>query len=161
LSELIERVAEEVRFEIGHLEQLFVSYSDLLPGARERTPGLVEMTALASVVHSFYQGMENIFVAVAKRLDQQLPTGDHWHKDLLAQMTRQTAKRPPVISTELETRLAVYLGFRHFSRHAYPYFLDWDELEKLVVPLHEVWAEVKRQLHQFLDTLGSGRGGPA
>jgi len=155
LSESVERIAEEVTFEIEHLDRLFVSYRDLLRDAQERTPGLVEMTALALVLHAFYQGLENIFLAIAKRLDGESPTSAHWHRDLLAQMARQTARRHPVISAQLETRLVSYLGFRHFTRHAYPYFLEWDELKDLLIPLYDVWTEVKQELNKFLDSLRS------
>jgi hypothetical protein len=38
------------------------------------------MTALASVLHSFYNGLENIFLSIARHVDQQVPTGDRWHR---------------------------------------------------------------------------------
>ncbi len=58
-------------------------------------------------------GLENIFLSIARGLDQQVPTGSHWHRDLLVQMTQETAKRGGVISAELARKLADYLGFRH------------------------------------------------
>ena len=50
-------------------------------------------------------------------------------------------------------RLADYLGFRHFYRHSYSFFLEWDELEKLVTPLAEVWDQTKGELELFLVSL--------
>jgi hypothetical protein len=50
-------------------------------------------------------------------------------------------------------RLADYLGFRHFYRHSYLFYLEWRELEKLVTPLGEVWEQTKSELQAFLDTL--------
>jgi hypothetical protein len=38
----------------------------------------------------------------------------------------------------------VVLGFRHFYRHGYSFFLEWDELEELVTPLAEVWDQAPR-----------------
>jgi hypothetical protein len=49
------------------------------------------------------------------------------------------------------------MGFRHFYRHSYSFFLEWEELEKLVTPLAEVWAQTKRELQLFLDSLSLDR----
>ena len=142
-------------FEIGQIDQLLTAYADLLERVQQRTPDLVEVTAIASVLHSFYNGLENIFLSIAKGLDQQVPTGSQWHRDLLVQMSQQTANRGGVISAELARKLADYLGFRHFHRHSYSFFLEWGELKKLVTPLQEVWAQVKEELYKFLESLNS------
>lgn len=57
---------------------------------------------------------------------------------------------------ESSSRLADYLAFRHLYQHSYSFFLDWGELESLVSAVQEVWAQVKRDLQLFLDTLSSG-----
>ncbi|MFB3040636.1 MAG: hypothetical protein ACE1ZS_02370 [Candidatus Poribacteria bacterium] len=77
----------------------------------------------------------------------------NWHKDLLTQMIRTTQKRMSVISVETGDKLDGYLGFRHFYRHSYSYFLEWSQLEKLVRPLAKVWAQVKAELHTFLESI--------
>lgn len=155
MSELAEKVAAQVTFEIEQIDRLLTVYADLLERVQQRTPDLVEVAAIASVVHSFYNGLENIFLSIAKGLDQQVPTGSQWHRDLLVQMSQQTANRGGVISTELARKLADYLGFRHFYRHSYSFFLEWEELKKLVTPLREVWAQVKEELDEFLESLKS------
>jgi len=135
------------------MDDLFESYADLLSRVQTRSPDLVEVTAVASVLHSFYNGLENIFLSIAKGLDASVPTGAQWHRDLLAQMAERTPLRPLVITTETAHQLADYLGFRHFYRHSYSFFLEWDELEKLVTPLTKVWEQVKSELDLFLDRL--------
>lgn len=65
------------------------------------------------------------------------------------------SNRGDVISAELARKLADYLGFRHFYRHSYSFFLEWGELEKLVTPLREVWAQVKEELNEYLESLNS------
>jgi len=111
------------------------------------------MTAMASVLHSFYNGVENIFLSVAKGLDQEVPAGAQWHRDLLAQMTQKTVNRGSVISTELAHQLTEYLGFRHFYRHSYSFFLEWGELEKLVTALPTIWDQTRKELSEFRDNL--------
>ena len=140
-------------FEIGQIDQLLAVYADLVERVQQRPPDLVEITALASVLHSFYNGLENIFLSIAKGLDEQVPIGDQWHRDLLIHMTRETRDRGSVISTALAKKLADYLGFRHFYRHSYSFFLEWDKLQGLVTSLREVWGQVKEALHAFLERL--------
>ncbi|ACB84622.1 hypothetical protein [Natranaerobius thermophilus] len=74
------------------------------------------MTALASVLHSFYNGIENLFVAVAKNIDKYVPKSSNWHKELLKQMLKENEVRGPLISEDLRNKLIEYLAFRHFYR---------------------------------------------
>jgi hypothetical protein len=135
------------------IDRLFEAYADLLAHAQQSAPGNVEIAALATVLHSFYNGLENIFQLVAKRLDASSPRGPTWHRDLLAQMAEQRPHRGPVISEATARHLAEYLGFRHVFRHAYAFYLDWNELQKLVLPLGDVWARTRQELLAFLETL--------
>lgn len=155
---MAEKVISQVTFEIDQIDQLFAAYADLWERAQQGTPDLVELTALASVLHSFYNGLENIFLSIAKGLDQEVPTNAQWHRDLLVQMTQETANRRSVLSTELAQQLADYPGFRHFYRHSYSFFLEWGELEKLAISLPEVWDRTKKELSEFLESLKRGSG---
>ncbi len=108
---------------------------------------------MGSVVHSFYNGLENIFVLIAKNLDQHLPQGAQWHSDLLHQMAQPASPRGAVLSLEMKYELKGYLSFRHFHRHSYSFFLEWEQLEKLVTPIHKVWQRAKEELTQFIATI--------
>jgi hypothetical protein len=68
-------------------------------------------------------------------------------------MTQATSERNQVLTSELANRLTDYLGFRHFYRHSYSFFLEWDELEKLVTLLEGLWVDVKVELEAFVDSL--------
>ena len=104
-------------------------YNQLLKECREKEPDLVEITAIASVLHSFYNGLENIFEIIAKRIDNGIIQGEQWHKRLLSEMVSKNDKRSVVISNDLKDKLIEYMGFRHFFRHSYSFFLDWDDLK--------------------------------
>jgi hypothetical protein len=82
---LAEKVISQVDLEVKQIDQLLESYADLLKRVQKNTPDLVEVTAVASVLHSFYNGLENIFLAIAKGIDADVPTGSQWHRDLLIQ----------------------------------------------------------------------------
>lgn len=150
---MAEKVISQIKVEIGQIDQLFEAYANLLERVQKTPPDLVEVTALASVLHSFYNGLENIFLSIAKGIDAEVPAGSQWHRDLLTRMTEPTASRGPVLTDEMAQRLADYLGFRHFYRHSYSFLLDWDEMEKLAMPLAEVWAQTKDELQLFLNRL--------
>lgn len=149
----LEEVKTKIEVEIRQIDQLLNTYGGLLDNCKEREPDIVEIAALGSVLHSFYNGLENIFLIIAREVDNNLLQGSHWHRDLLVQMSEEISIREPVVSKALEESLADYLAFRHFYRHAYSYFLDWDELKPLVVSLGEVWRTTQKGLYRFLKTL--------
>ncbi len=155
MSKLHEQVVNEIVFEIGQIGQLLNVYADLLQRVQERDPDTVEIAAVATVLHSFYNGVEKIFTSVAKGLDDFVPAGGQSHRDLLLQVSRETEKRPQLISKKTAKTLSPYLGFRHFYRHSYSFLIDWDELKKLVVPLEQVWTETRIELEQFVEMLQS------
>ncbi len=146
-------IADDIEFEISQIDDLLQTYAELLENSQKQTPGLVEVTAIGAVLHSFYNGLENIFLAVAKRLDHNIPAGDHWHRELLGLMTAKSSNREALISIATERALSNYLGFRHLFRHSYSKMLKWSELEKLVVDLHSVWMQARTELLAFLQTL--------
>jgi len=152
----IEKIESQVRFELQQIDRLFDIYSTLLMDSGRKEPDLVEITAMASVLHSFYNGLEKIFEIIAKRIDDKPLSGEQWHKNLLSEMATSTQKRGPVISEGLKEKLVGYLGFRHFFRHSYSFFLEWEELNRLVMPLNEVWSEVKIEVDNFLIKIKEG-----
>ncbi|GAB6172356.1 hypothetical protein JCM15765_18340 [Paradesulfitobacterium aromaticivorans] len=147
----LDKAISQVNFEIQQIDELLISYKDLFENSLVKEPSLIELTAIGSVLHSFYNGVENIFESIGKNIDGRLPTGNHWHIELLKQMTQDTHKRPPVISEGLKGRLTEYLAFRHFYRNSYSFFLKWDELKKLVNPIESIWAECKNELTTFFN----------
>ncbi|MGE0086307.1 MAG: hypothetical protein AB7S75_18010 [Desulfococcaceae bacterium] len=89
---------------------------------KQHDPDLVELTALASVLHSFYNGLENIFLHIAKGIDKDVPADSAWHRKLLIRMAEETPNRKAVLSADLSEALTEYMGFRHFHRHSYSFF---------------------------------------
>jgi hypothetical protein len=117
-----DKVGSQIRFEIEQIDKLLNIYEEVLMKCKGDEPSLTEITAAASVLHSFYNGLENIFKIIAKRED-------------------------------LRGKLIKYMGFRHFFRHSYSFFLDREELRMLLLPLDETWNQVKRELGRFMSYL--------
>jgi hypothetical protein len=141
-----------MNFEIQQINDLFTSYHELIEKSKGEEPTLIELTALGSVLHSFYNGIENLFKTIGKNIDGNLPAGYHWHSELLKQMAEDTSNRAPVISQGLKEKLVEYLAFRHFYRNSYSFFLKWNELKKLVDPVTFVWSECKIELKSFIES---------
>ena len=55
---MADNVVSQVTFEIGQIDQLLAVYADLVERIQQRPPDLVEITAMASVLHFFYNGLE-------------------------------------------------------------------------------------------------------
>ena len=77
------RSRSHIERELDQIERLMREYSELLAVSSEKEPELIARTALGAVFQSFYNGVENIFQTVAKWVDQDVPAGVDWHRQLL------------------------------------------------------------------------------
>lgn len=76
------------------------------------------LSSLALNLHSFYNGLERVFEAIARRLDGSFPSGERWHRSLLKQMSQEVRGiRPAVLSFETAQKLDEFLAFRHRVRN--------------------------------------------
>ena len=150
---MTEKVISQVKFEVSQIDELFKSYSSILRIIRKEEPDLIEVTAFASILHSFYNGLENIFLCIVRRIDRNIPTGDRWHRDLLYQMGKAIPERKQVLSSKTIDKLTEYMGFRHYYRYSYSFSLKWEEIEKLIVPAKNIWQQIKNELEIFLNSL--------
>ena len=149
-----EELIAEVELEIERIEDLFNKYSPYLEKDRDTEPDFFELGSLAMFLHSFYNGLENIFTRIAKRYDSILPDGEHWHKELLTQMaSNNTARDHPVLTEATAQDLMMYLGFRHFSRHAYSFDLDWESMGPLILSAKGTKDVTIKEITDFLEGL--------
>jgi len=56
--------------------------------------------------------------------------------------------------------LKMYLGFRHFSRHAYAFDLDWNLMKDLVFRADDVREKVLGEIKSFVETKCPGKKNP-
>lgn len=145
-----EKLVKKVEFELDQIDKLLNRYDDLINKSRKEEIDTVELAALASIIHSFYNGIENILLLIAKNIDGIVPGGSNWHKDLLTQMGRETGSRKKVVSEELKIELFKYLAFRHFYRHSYSFNLEWKEMKDLVDSIQIVKNNFEQEIKKFL-----------
>ena len=99
-------------------------------------------------MHSFYNGIENIFTIVAKEIDQHQPSSTNWHRNLIDQMTQDNQARSAIVSSSVREVLVEYLSFRHFFRHSYSFHLEWEQMKSLIVDLRPNWIKIKSELER-------------
>jgi hypothetical protein len=141
---------EEIQLEIAHLRQLMNQFAPLRKKVESVSPDTVEIIALAGMLQSFYNGIENIFKRVALCMEQTLPSGEMWHSRLLDLMAKSSSYRASVISKDLQDRLRLYMNFRHVFRHSYSFDLQWPKMADLVLQCEIVLNHVEKELISFL-----------
>jgi len=142
-----------IQDEIINIDEMFVEYESLFALIKQQEPDSVEILALAALLHSFYNGLENIFQLIAKRFDLYTPDPVGWHTDLLAKMGETTQNRKPVLQNTTLLSLHEYLGFRHFFRHSYTNKIEWAKLQPLVDNAYNTWINVKSELEDFIEVI--------
>ena len=100
-----DKLPKQISVEIEQLKTLLRAYEALLGKCSREKPDVIERSALAAMLHSFYTGIENIFKRVAVEIDGEPPTGDFWHRQLLDRMACPRRDRPAVISKTLKDKL--------------------------------------------------------
>ena len=149
-----EELKEDILSEIEKIENLFNSFTPLTGKLKKQNPSFIELNALAMFLHSFYNGLENIFKLIAKKIDEKNLTSERWHIELLDQMTNTTKNRKKsVLTNKTYEVLKEYLGFRHFSRHAYSFDLNWDLMKDLIYNIEEIKDITVKEIRLFIEEI--------
>jgi hypothetical protein len=148
------KVVEDIETEIKRIEKLIENYAPLLKKVKTEKPNFVQLGSLAMLLHSFYDGLENVFIRIAKEIDEKMPKGEAWHSQLLEQMTKPIGKRTQAVLSNVTTKdLEEYLGFRHFSRHAYAFDLEWQLMKDLVRRIEDVKERTLDEINSFISKI--------
>lgn len=125
-------------------------FEPLIAISSDATVGAIETSAASAMLHSFYTEIEKILKLIAREWDQQLPSSDSWHKDLLLQMSQSTANRPSVLSSSLVEVLNESLAFRHLFRGASIALMRWDKLYPLLAKVDSTYDRARNELEAFI-----------
>ncbi len=105
---------------------------------------------------SFHNGLENIFRLIAKKIDEKKPTSERWPVELLDQVVNTSKNRKKIVHTNTTYEiLKEYLGFRHFSRHAYSFDLNWDLMKDLIYGIEEIKINTISELMLFIEDINN------
>lgn len=145
---------------IGRLEQTLLD-SERVVARLERQVQMARQTnddayfdAAALNLHGFYAGIERAFEDICQTSGEALPTGSHWHQNLLLQMSSPQANlRPAVISTETRYCLDEYRQFRHIVRNVYTFNFRSSSLVPLANDVRHCLTAVTTDLNHFIHFL--------
>lgn len=138
---------------------------DMALAAWHSSPPDRPLLVLAAVgLHGWYTALESVLERTARSLDDSVPRGESWHRDLVSQaLVDLPGVRPAVLPREMLPSLLAILAFRHFFRHAYAVDLDPVRLRAEVDRLKAIDSAVGEALDHFdaflgttIDAVGSG-----
>jgi hypothetical protein len=149
---LDETVKIKIRHEISRIDKLLNDISPLLNLCKiKEQPDIIEMTAAAQVLHSFYNGVESIIVLFFKYMNEKLPNDLRWHKTLLEMTFGSNSKKIKLLNENVKKDLENYLSFRHFIRYSYSSELDWKVMGPLVKEIENMWKNIKKDFEIFIE----------
>lgn len=140
---------EKVLLEVEKIDSLIEKSSVLLNKCNILEPDFIEINAIASVLHSFYNGLESIFKLIYKSYNEKSLSSRMWHSELLTEMFEIQEDGVSLLNKFLLNDLKEYLGFRHVFRHSYGYEMDWNRLAPLFNKMPVVWNNVKKCIFNF------------
>ena len=156
-KQLIRRLQSEINQEISSSDALLQELKTLKLRLAYKKVSNLDLRAAGSILHDFYNGVENIFRRVAQELNGGLPAGEDWHRQLLADMRLEIkGLRPPLISKNLGLKLQKFLGFRHIFRNIYGFHLEQEQIKALVRELPRTLFCLKNEIavfQKYLDKL--------
>ena len=142
-------LAEEIEHELGRMGDL-VAEAEPLTDPAFTPSSSIEVRGSGGILHDFYTGAERSFERIARIVDEHVPSDEHWHQTLLAQMAAPYPdRRPQVISAAVRDDLDRYLGFRHLFRNIYGPDLEWSRMVGLLHTLGDAHRALSAELGAF------------
>lgn len=152
-------LATRIRKELVDLERVVSRAEGAIGAARERTQDqdfYIDSAALN--LHDIYAGLERVFQQIATTVDNSVPSGKEWHRDLLRQMNVEILDlRPTVLSDDALSALDEFLRFRHVVRNVYAFSFDPEQIERLVKQVRPTFMQARGELlvfAHFLEQVG-------
>ncbi|MBS3780284.1 MAG: antitoxin [Desulfovermiculus sp.] len=147
----------DIREEISKLNIVVEEFRPLMPqlAYRDEQVSSYDKIVVGYLLHSFYNGCENIFRTVARFFENEVEPGS-WHRDLLRRMKLEVPEyRPRLISDQLYRLLDDFRGFRHRFRHSYSFELDWEREKVVAGKLEDAFKLLQEDVNSFLEALDS------
>ena len=139
------RLLAELRSDRIALTAHLATLEGLELGATE-DEGMLSRAAWA--LHHAYTAVETILERCARTLEDGVPEGGSWHRELLDTARLELpGVRPPLLSDGTVTQLHDLRAFRHFVRHGYAVRLDVRRL----LDLQETAGSLRPDLDADLD----------
>ena len=138
-------VRELVEAELENIERTIAELPDSDSLSNLST---LELAGVATLIHNFYNGIENILKQIVISLGQKMPCGQFWHQGLV-----ETATSNGIISKSTAKELRQYLAFRHFFSHSYSFDLDKERIVPLVKDIPRILICFTNDINEMLKKL--------
>lgn len=135
------KLAEKIKVELDNISQVIAEINKIKDKKKKST---AELAGLATFLHNFYSGIENILNQILKEKNISVSKSDAWHKDLL-----KLASENNIISDDLKIELTAYLGFRHFFVHSYGFMLRENDIKNLTDKAEEILNSFKESISKY------------
>lgn len=132
---------EKIDAEIENIEHVL---SELPASSKCPCLSTLELAGVAALIHSFYNGIENILKQILCSFDITIPQGPSWHRDLI-----NVVLEKGIINVGTAQKLQRYLAFRHFFTHAYAFDLYADRMVALIDNAENVLREFKQDIEKY------------
>ena len=140
----------KIEYEISRIERLLADAKPLLDLCKLKEPDFVEITAMAQILHSFYNGVESVVILFLKGMHEKVPNDGRWHRTLFEIAFGKNANNIAILRSDIREQMERYMYFRHFIRHSYGSELRWSEMEPLATKLEEMWGIIKTDFEGFM-----------
>ena len=127
---------ERVEAEFENIERALAELPEKRPFSEL---SILELAGVSTLLHNFYNGIENILKHVVQDKGLDIPDGASWHRDLV-----NLAARERLITDATAETFKPYLAFRHFFVHAYAIDLQAERLEPLSEKARSVFDSLKK-----------------
>lgn len=135
------KLSERIQVELDNIIKVLDEISKI---SNKKKKSTAELAGLATFIHNFYNGIENILNQILKEQKIKVIRSETWHKDLL-----KISAENNVITDNLKTELSGYLAFRHFFVHAYGFMLREDDLKILIVKANQTFFLFKEEISKY------------
>ena len=129
---------DKIEIDIENIERVFEEMPALKTLLQLST---LELAGVAALLHSFYNGSENIIKRILIEKGVSIPQGSSWHKELL-----NVAVDEGIISHDVKEKLGEFLAFRHFFSHAYAIDIYAERMEPLVKSVSALYEKFKKEI---------------
>ncbi len=106
----------------------------------------LELAGIATYIHNFYNGVENILKQTLKTKDIIIDDSAYWHKELIERSVKEK-----LITKELSEDLADFMSFRHFFVHSYSFILNEKKLKELHKKIFRTYDKFLEEIKKFTD----------
>ena len=143
---LARRLAAEVESELSGLGALEAELAGTPPG-----DDTYALPARGSILHDFYNGIERVFVRIARELNGGVPRAEQWRRELIRNLALAIpAVRPAVIDVDLAGTLEEYLRLRHVFRNVHGAVLSAGRMRSLEARTPATLEAFRNQVRSFL-----------